>query len=145
MVYSFDIVYLTETFIFSETRIEKSNQDTCEYNIFCAAHPSSIKGEGVCIFCCETLPLKVLSINDFQEYINFYQFIFTSQLQNGSESFLSNFEIRLDSLTRGNLFVSVIIGDANAKSNNWYVISDNIFLKLTQCTACFFVWIFKIN
>ena len=42
-------------------------------------------------------------------------------MQHGFQTFLSNVELNLESLTSGNPFFSVIIGDFNVKSNNWYV------------------------
>ena len=42
-----------------------------------------------------------------------------SQWSEESDTFLSNFELLQDFITNRNPFVSIIIGDFNARSNNW--------------------------
>ena len=43
-----------------------------------------------------------------------------SQSSEKSDTFLSNFKLLLDYIANHNPFVSIIIGDFNAISNNWY-------------------------
>ena len=42
-----------------------------------------------------------------------------SQSSGESDTFLSNIELLLDYITNCNLFVSIILGDFNARSNSW--------------------------
>ena len=104
-----------------------------------ANHSSNNKG-GVCTFYRKTLPLTVVRINYLHQCINFV--INTankicrithlnrspSQIQYGFQTLLSNLELNLDNLTSDNPFFSVMIGDFNAKSNNWYV-NDKTFFE----------------
>ena len=43
-----------------------------------------------------------------------------NQCQDGFESFINNFELNLDSIMTNNPFLTVILGNFNAKSNLWY-------------------------
>ena len=45
--------------------------------------------------------------------------IHQSQLSEEFDTFLSNFKLLLDYIANSNPFVSIIIGDFNARSNNW--------------------------
>ena len=42
-----------------------------------------------------------------------------SQYQNDFETFLKNFELNLDTILANNLFLTVVLGDFNVKSNVW--------------------------
>ena len=76
------------------------------------------------------MPLRVLSIQYLQECINFelnvgckiYNFISLyrspSHTQDEFENFFDNLE--LINLRQNNPFLTVLIGDLNAKSKNWY-------------------------
>ena len=44
----------------------------------------------------------------------------SSQTQDEFETFLINFEMTLDKIHENNPFMTVVLGDFNAKSNNWY-------------------------
>ena len=45
--------------------------------------------------------------------------IHQSQLSEEFDTFLSNFKLLLDYIANSNPFVSIIIGEFNARSNNW--------------------------
>ena len=78
------------------------------------------------------MPLRVLSIQYLQECINFalnfgskicnFVSIYRSQsqIQDEFEKFIDNLELNLGSLCQNNPFLTVLIGDLNAKSKNWY-------------------------
>ena len=82
------------------------------------------------------LSLRVLDIEYLNERIKFEWKIgdklFTfvafyrspSQSQNNFETFIANFELNLETLSRKNSFSVVAIGDFNAKSKCWYC-NDN--------------------
>ena len=92
----------------------------------------NIKRGGACIYYKISLPLKIKNIQYLQECINFEikikdklcNFITLprspNQCQDDFESFINNFELNLDSIMANNPFLTVILGDFNAKSNLWY-------------------------
>ena len=94
-------------------------------------YPSNQKRGGICIYHKDFLPIKVNNISCLKECLNFnlgvygkqcnITFIYCSPGQSSEEfdKFLSNFELSLDYIANRNPFVSIIIGDFNARSNNW--------------------------
>ena len=109
----------------NDTRLELPG-----YNLFRSDHPSKNKRGGVCVYYKSTLPLKILNISNLDECINFevsiadnicgFIHLYRSPSQKQDE-FKSNLEINLDVLSASNPFLTVIIGDFNAKSSNWYL------------------------
>ena len=101
------------------------------YELIRVDHPSTQKRGGICIYYKDFLPIKVNNISCLKECLNFSlseygkQFnitlIYRSRSQSSEEfdKFLSNFEFLLDYIANRNPFVSIIIGDFNARSNNW--------------------------
>ena len=100
--------------------------------MFRADHPSNTKRGGVCIYYRNSLPLKILNIQYLHECINFEiriggklcRFVSLYRLPNQSqddfESFANNFELNIDTATANNIFLTVVLGDFNAKSNLWF-------------------------
>ena len=108
----FNIICLSETYLnFSTT----SNDDDFEIsgdNLIRSDHPSNNKRGGVCIYYKNFLPLRVLSIQYLQEYINF-------ELNIGGKickKLIDNLELILESLGQNSPFLIVLIGDLNVKS-----------------------------
>ena len=101
--------------------------------------PSNCKRGGVCIFYKATIPLRVLNISNLNEYINFEvsiankicRFIHLcrspSQTQDEVQIFRSNLELNLDSLSSCNQFLTIIIGNFNAKSKKLCEIDKTSF------------------
>ena len=99
------------------------------YDLFRADHPSNTKRGGVCIYYRNSFPLRTLGIQYLQECINFEiriggklcRFVSLyrspSQSQGDFEAFGDNFELNLDTATANNTFLTVVLGDFNAKSN----------------------------
>ena len=95
-------------------------------------HPANSQRGGVCIYCKNSLPLKVLDIWFLLESIAFdlrithklYSCISIYRSPNQSYddfvSILDNFELTLDTLPQKNSFLMLALGDFNAKSNNPY-------------------------
>ena len=87
---------------------------------------------GVCIYYKISLPLNIKNIQYLQECINFeikmkdklcnFITLYRSpnQCQDDFESFINNFELNLDPVMTNNPFLTVILGDFNAKSSLWY-------------------------
>ena len=94
-------------------------------------HPSNQKRDGICIYHKGFLPIKVNNVSCLKECLNFsfsvygkqcnINLIYRSPSQSSEEfdTFLSNFELLPDYIANRNPFVSIIIGDFNARSNNW--------------------------
>ena len=94
-------------------------------------HPLSNKRGGVCIYYKNYLSLRIIGINHLSECIKFEitignkicNFITLcrspSQNQNGLLAFKDNLEMNLETLAQRNPFLTVVIGDLNAKSKNW--------------------------
>ena len=101
--------------------------------MFRSNNPSNNKRRGVCVYYKSTLPLRILSISNLDECINFEVTIVSticrfirfyrnpSKKQDESQEFKSNLEINLDALSANNPFLTVMIGDFNAKSSKWYL------------------------
>ena len=123
-VQNFDLTCLSETYLECSADTNDGNLATLGY-IMC--HPDQsydVKRGGVCIYYKTKLPLKVLSTNFLQAWINFkvsfvtkiFRFIHlyrpSSQSQNKFHDFFTNLEMNL------NLFLTTVISDFNIKSNN---------------------------
>ena len=92
----------------------------------------NVKLGGICIYYKISLPLKVKNIHYLQEYINFEIKIIDklcnfitlyrppNQCQDDFESFMNNFELSLDSVMVNYPFLTVVLGDFNAKTRLWY-------------------------
>ena len=101
-------------------------------------HPANSKREGVCMYYKNCLPLKVLDTRFLHESIAFelrigdklcsFIFLYRSPNQSSDDfaSFLDNFELTLDILAQKNPFLMVALGDFNAKSSNWYMVSQMV-------------------
>ena len=126
-----DIIYLSETYVNSETSPDDDNLEIPGYNIIRKDHPSNTKRGGVCVYYKNTLPFKIINIKYLQECITFeirigrkcFKFICfyrpPSQTNDEFESFLKDFELTLDKIHENNQFMTSVLGDFNAKSHNW--------------------------
>ena len=130
LVHSFDIC-LSETYLNSETPPNDTHLELPGYNLFRYDHPSNNKRGGVCLL--QIDPLRILNISNLDECINFevsvankiccfiHLYRSPSQKQDEFQEFKSNLEMNLDALSANNPFLTVMIGDFNAKSSNWYL------------------------
>ena len=92
----------------------------------------NIKRGGVCTYYKISLLLKIKNIHYLQECINFeikikdklcnFISLYRSpnQSQDDFESFINNLEYNLDSVMVNNPFLTVVLGDFNAKTSLWY-------------------------
>ena len=125
------MICLSETYLNHDTLSESHNLKIPGYELIRADHPSNRKRGGICIYHIDFLPIKVNNISCLKESLNFslsvygkqcnITLIYRSPSQSSEEfdKFLSNFEFLLDYIANRNPFVSIIIGDFNARSNNW--------------------------
>ena len=101
------------------------------YNIIRKDQPSNTKRGEFAFIIKNTLPFKIINIKYLQECIKFEirigrkccKFICLyrspSQTNDEFESFLKSFELTLDKIHEDNPFMVSVLGDFNAKSNNW--------------------------
>ena len=131
-VHSFDVICLSETYLDSSISHDDNSLQIPGYNLYRLDHPSNIKRGGVCIYYKISVPLKIKNIQYLQECINFeikikdklcnFITLYRSpnKCQDDFESFINNNELNLDSIMTNNPFLTVILGDFNAKSSLWY-------------------------
>ena len=130
------ILSALETFLNSETTVNDPNLEIIGYNMYRVDHNSNSKRGGVCISYKARLPLRVLNISNLNECINFEVSIASyfihlyrspSQTQDQFQIFRSNPELNRDSLFNCNPFLTIMIGDFNAKSKQWCKIDKSNF------------------
>ena len=95
-------------------------------------HPSRNRRGGNCIYYKESLPIKMLNINYLQECIYFDLKIesklctiasfYKSPSQSADEfgNFLNKLNLTMESITQKNPFLTVVIGDFNARPSKWW-------------------------
>ena len=93
---------------------------------------NNTKRGGVCIYYWNCLPSKLVNIYYLNECItiviklrdeicNFFSlYVSPNQSEDDFENFCNNFELTLDVVSATNLFLTVAIGNFNAKSSNQY-------------------------
>ena len=130
-VHKFDIICLSETYPNTEIPSEDENLEIPRYNLVRENYPSNSKRGGVCVYYKSSLPFRVINVKYFQESISFelriggkccrFSCLYRSpsQTQDEFEAFLKNFELTLDKIHENNPFMPIVLGDFNAKSNNW--------------------------
>ena len=127
-VHKFDVTCLTETYLNSTVASDDKNLEVTGYNLVRSDHPANAKRGRVCLYYKIGLPLRVLDIQYLNECINFELKIgdklctfvalyrSPSQSQDNFKTFIDNFELNLETLSRKNPFLLVAIGGFNAKS-----------------------------
>ena len=70
-MHRFDIVYIPESYVNSDTSSNDDNLNISGYNMARNDHPSGNRRGRVCIYYKESLPIKMLNINYLQECICF--------------------------------------------------------------------------
>ena len=133
-IHNYDIICLSETYLNHDRLSDSDNLKISGYELIRVYHPSNQKRGGICIYHKDFLPIKVNNItyiiSCLQESLNFCLSVYgkqcnitltyrSSQSLEEFDTFLSNFEFLLDYIANCNPFVSIIIGDFNARSNNW--------------------------
>ena len=116
-----NVICLSETYLNSSISNDDGNLEIPGYDLFRAF-----------IYYRNSLPLKIPGIEYLHECINFEiriggklcRFVSLYRLPNQSqddfESFANNFELNIDTATANNIFLTVGLGDFNAKSNLWF-------------------------
>ena len=127
LVQNVDIICFSETYLNSATPPNDTRLESPGYNLFLSDHPSNNERGGVCVYYKSTLPLGTLIISNLDKCVNFEVSIAKkichfiqlyrspSQKQDEFQEFKSNLEMNLDTLSTNNPFLTVMIGDLNAK------------------------------
>ena len=130
-VLKFDIICISETYLNSEILSDDENLEIPEYNLVREDHSSNSKRGRVCVYCKSLLPFRIINVKYLQDSNSFELriggkccrfsclYMSPSQTQNEFETFLKNFELTLDKIHENNPFMTIVLGDFNAKSNNW--------------------------
>ena len=125
-IHKFDIICISETFL--NSTYEDKDLNLNGYSLLRADHPSNAKGEE---FVFITRKLKELSIPYLNESLLcevtieskkcIKGTVYRSPSQNSDEfgSFLSNFEFLLQDISSRNSYLTVLLGDYNARNTKW--------------------------
>ena len=131
IVHKFDVICLSETYLNSSILHDDDNLQILGYNLYREDRPLNVKQRGIGIYYKTSLPLKIKNIHYLQECINFeinikdklcnFISLYRSpnQSQDDFESFINDLEHNLDSVMVNNTFLTVILGDFNAKLSLW--------------------------
>ena len=129
-MHKFNITCISETFL--NNTYEDNDLNLNDYSLLQADHSSNAKRGGVCIYHKETLALKVISTPYLNESLlcevtitsrkciigNVYRS--PSQKSDESESFLLNFEFSLQDISHRNPYLTLLLGDYNARNTEKY-------------------------
>ena len=108
------------------------NLEVQGYDLIRADHPSNVKRGGVCIYYKNHLPLKLTNINFLHEYLtielNIKNKLYvvvalyrsSSKSHNEFPSFITNLESTLQAITLRKPFLTMVLGDFNAKNKLWF-------------------------
>ena len=151
--HKFNIVYIWETYLDSNTAPDNDNLELSGYNLIRSDHPSNSKRGSVYIYYKNFLHLRVLDIQYLHECINielkigdklFYIIALyrsPSQSQDKFEKISEKLELNLDSLVQNNPFLMAFIGDFHAKSKNWYkmtsAVSKGILMRMSHRSSVY--------
>ena len=131
-IHKYDFICISETSLGSSVPTDDRDTLINGYNLIRADHPSNTKRGGVCIYYRESLAVQLvetnylsecllceLSINNKKSYV---AVLYRSPSQNSLEfdNFILNFEMMLSDINSSNPHFSIILGDFNARSNNWW-------------------------
>ena len=131
-IHHYDIICRSETYLNSDISSDNENLDIPDYRLIQCDHPSNDKRSGVCVYFKSSLPIQILSISMLHECINLEIRIYdklcnliclyksTSKNMEEFETFLKNFELNPKLIFTKYPYLTVVIGDFNFKSYNWY-------------------------
>ena len=123
---------MSETYLDSSTILDDDSLEILGYNLVRCDHSTNTKRGGVCVYCKSYPSLKVLNMKHLQECLNIEFSIgkkicrlislYRSLSRNHEEfnTFLDNLESNLETVSFSNPFLTILIGDFNAKCASWY-------------------------
>ena len=127
-MHQFDIICISETFL--NNTYEDNDLNLNGYSLLRADHSSIAKRGGVCIYYKENLPLKLIPTPYLNESLLcevtigskkcIIGTVYRSPSQNSDEfeSFLLNFEFLLQDISNRNPYLTLLLGDYNARNTN---------------------------
>ena len=131
-IHKYDFICTSETYLDSSVPTDDRNTLINGYNLIRADHPSNNKRGGVCIYYRDSLAVQLVdtnylsacllcevSINNKKGYV---AVLYRSPSQNSLEfdNFILKFEMILSDINSSNFYFSIILGNFNARSNNWW-------------------------
>ena len=131
-IHHFDIICLSETYLNSDISSDNESLDIPGYRLIRSDNPSNDKRGGVCVYFKASSPVQILSISMFHGCINLEIRIddklcnliclYRSPNQNMEEyeTFIKNLKLNLELIFTKNPYLTLVIGDFNVKSHNWY-------------------------
>ena len=131
-IHNFDIICLFEMYLNSDISSDNENLDVSGYILVRSDHPFNDKRGGVCVYFKSSSSLQILSISMLHECINLEIRIddklcnliclYRSPSQNMEEfeTSVKNLELNLELIFTKYPYLTVVIGDFNVKSQNWY-------------------------
>ena len=132
LLYKYDFICLSETFLDSSIPSDHVSLELEGYKFVRADYLNTFKRHGVCIYYKESLPVRAINLPYLQEALLLElndqnkKIILSSLYRSPSqsseefESFLTNFEHLLSDINAHKRSVSVILGDFNARSTIWW-------------------------
>ena len=130
--HKFEIICLSETYLDCSILPQDLNLEMQGYRLIQTDHPPNVKQGSTCVYYKNHLPLKLLNLNSLQECIIFGLsiknkfFIIAalyrspSQLHSEFTNFSTSLELTLQVIASTNPFLSLVLGDFNAKSKVWF-------------------------
>ena len=126
-IHKYDVVCLSETYLDSSTVLSDDSLEIPGYNLVQCDHSTNTKRGDVCVYYKSYLPTKVLNMKRLQECLDIEFSIekkicrlislhrSPSQNQEEFNTFLDNLESKLETAYFSNPFLTILIGDFNAK------------------------------
>ena len=148
--HNYDIICLSETFLTSSIDSSDTRILIDGYNLIRSDHPSDSKRGGVCIYYKEHIPLikrdDICTLDNclVTEILSqiekcFLTCMYRSPSQNNEElkNFCANFDLLLSNINEGIPICSIITGDFNARSSNWWKndITNSLGQELDSLTS----------
>ena len=129
-----DFICTSETYL--DSSVPTDDRDTLinGYNLIRADHPSNSKRGGVWIYYRESLAVQLVETNYLSQCLlcevsinnkkGYVAVLYRSPSQNSLEfdNFILKFEMMLSDINSSNHHFSIILGDFNARSNNWWLL-----------------------
>ena len=132
-VHKFDIICLSETYLDSTFLSDDSRLSLNGYSLLREDHPSDIKRGGVCVYYKDYLPLTrkygMSTLNEClicELKIGKKKSIITTLYRSPSQTIeeYSNFKVNLEqtivNINNSNPYISILIGDFNARNTSWW-------------------------
>ena len=127
-LHRFDIICLSETYLDSSILCHDPNLEVQRYDLIRAGHLSNVSRGGICIYYKNHLPFKLISIDFLHECLTIELniknklcvlvalYLSLSQSRKKFSSFITNLESILQAITLRKLFLTMVLGDFNARN-----------------------------